>query len=233
MDRQLIKEAALRAGLDPDEEMIRGLEFFIRRLKEENRRFNLTAITDDQDIAVLHLEDSWRAVPHIPQDARLVDLGTGAGFPGLALRLVRPDLDVTLVDATRKKVNFLNEQIEALGLTGVRALHGRGEELGRDPAHRDSYDVAIARAVGALPELAELCLPLVKKGGCFIAMKGEDDQTAEASQAIRLLKGRLEGLISYELQGLDQPRKLVIIRKIAETPTQYPRRMAAIRKSPL
>ncbi|NLB49977.1 MAG: 16S rRNA (guanine(527)-N(7))-methyltransferase RsmG, partial [Clostridiaceae bacterium] len=96
MDRQLIKEAALRAGLAPDEEMIRGLEFFIRRLKEENRRFNLTAITDDQDIAVLHLEDSWRAVPHIPQDARLVDLGTGAGFPGLVLRLVRPDLDVTL-----------------------------------------------------------------------------------------------------------------------------------------
>ena len=140
MDRQLIKEAALRAGLAPDEEMIRGLEFFIRRLKEENRRFNLTAITDDQDIAVLHLEDSWRAVPHIPQDARLVDLGTGAGFPGLVLRLVRPDLDVTLVDATRKKVNFLNEQIEALGLTGVRALHGRGEELGLDPAHRDSYD---------------------------------------------------------------------------------------------
>ena len=233
MDRQLIKEAALRAGLDPDEEMIRGLEFFIRRLKEENRRFNLTAITDDQDIAVLHLEDSWRAVPHIPQDARLVDLGTGASFPGLALRLVRPDLDVTLVDATRKKVNFLTEQIGALGLAGARALHGRAEELGRDPAHRDSYDVAIARAVGALPELAELCLPLVKKGGCFIAMKGEDDQTAEASQAIRLLKGRLEGLISYELQGLDQPRKLVIIRKIAHTPTQYPRRMAAIRKSPL
>lgn len=233
MDRQLIKGAGQRAGLELDSASLEAVAFFIERLKEANRHVNLTAITDDEAIASLHLEDSWHLSSHIAPGSRLVDVGTGAGFPGLALRLVRPDLDVTLLDSTRKKINFLEETIQALGLDGVKALHGRAEELGRDALHRDSYDLALARAVSSLPVLAELCLPLVKKGGLFIAMKGEADESQEASKAIRSLKGQVEDRILYHLPGLDQARSLVLIRKTAATPGRYPRRMAQIHKSPL
>ncbi|NLA82563.1 MAG: 16S rRNA (guanine(527)-N(7))-methyltransferase RsmG, partial [Clostridiaceae bacterium] len=156
----------------------------------------------------------------------------GLSGPG-ALRLVRPDLDVTLLDSTRKKTNFLKETIQALGLDGVKALHGRAEEIGRDALHRDHYDLALARAVSSLPVLAELCLPLVKKGGLFIAMKGEADESQEASKAIHSLKGEVEDRILYHLPGLDQARSLILIRKMAATPGRFPRRMAQIRKSPL
>lgn len=217
MDRQLIKGAGQRAGLELDSASLEAVAFFIERLKEANRHVNLTAITDDEAIASLHLEDSWHLSSHIP----------------LGSRLVRPDLDVTLLDSTRKKINFLKETIQALGLDGVKALHGRAEELGRDALHRDSYDLALARAVSSLPVLAELCLPLVKKGGLFIAMKGEADESQEASKAIRSLKGQVEDRILYHLPGLDQARSLVLIRKTAATPGRYPRRMAQIHKSPL
>ena len=233
MDQQLIEVAGQRAGLDLDSASLEAVAFFIERLKEANRHINLTAITDDEAIASLHLEDSWHLSSHIPPGSRLVDVGTGAGFPGLALRLVRPDLEVTLLDSTRKKVNFLKETIQALGLDGVKALHGRAEEMGRDALHRDHYDLALARAVSSLPVLAELCLPLVKKGGLFIAMKGEADESQEASKAIHSLKGEVEDQVLYHVPGLGRACSLTFIRKMAATPGRFPRRMAQIRKSPL
>lgn len=233
MDRELIEGSARRAGIELDAGMRASLDAFIHQLKEANRRFNLTAITEDEAIAILHLEDSWHLSAYIPQGARLIDVGTGAGFPGLALRLVRPDLDVTLVDSTLKKIYFLQDQITRLELQGARALHGRAEELAREAGHRDRYDVAVARAVSALPELVELCLPLVRKGGIFIAMKGEEDERDQASRAVHLLKGRMEDLAVYSLPGLDHSRSLVMVRKKDRTPDRYPRRMALIRKSPL
>ncbi len=230
---QLIEEAASRAGVMLTASMAEKTAAFCSYVKEANEKINLTSITEDEAMASLHLEDSWHAVRHIPVNARLIDIGTGAGFPGMALALVRTDLELVLLDATRKKVEFLTESIGKLGLSHVRAVWGRAEELAWDPRYRDRFDLAIARAVTALPELAELSLPFVRKGGLFIAMKGSDSEAGQASAAILKLKGQLEGVDTYELSGLDHPRSLVLVRKLEKTPRAYPRRMAAIRKSPL
>lgn len=233
MDRALIQSAAAGAGIELSDEMIRTLDCFIEELKDANQKLNLTAITEDEAIASRHLEDSWHAVPLIPPKASLMDIGTGAGFPGLVLAMVRPDLDVTLLDATRKKVDFLNGIIDNLGLEKVRAVWGRAEELAHDPSLRDSFDVATARVLTALPQLVELSLPFVRPGGSLIAMKGEENETKIASRAIRLMQGSLDSVIPYSLPGRDKPRTLVVIRKIGPTPPSYPRRMAVIKKTPL
>lgn len=151
----------------------------------------------------------------------------------MALKIIRPDLEVTLLDATGKKVVFLQDTIRLLDLHGVSALQGRAEELGRNPLYRERFDQVIARAVSALPELSELCLPLVKKGGSFIAMKGQDDEVKSAVRAISLLGAVHEKTIRYELLGMDAPRSLVMIKKRTASPRRFPRRMATIRQSPL
>lgn len=233
MDPALIEEAARASGLILDADKVSRLQAYIDYLKEVNRHTNLTAIRDDRGIARGHLQDSWQVLPHMPEGARVIDVGSGAGFPGLPLAIVRPDLEMTLLDARKKKVNFLSEVIHRLGLEGVRAVQGRAEELARRAPFRDGFDLAIARAVSALPELAELCLPLVRQGGLFIAMKGSRSEAEEAMGAIRLLKGELEDVLTYQLEDLDQPRHLVLIRKKGPSPPAYPRRMALIQKSPL
>ncbi len=233
MDRILLGEAAQRAGLVLTAAMLDQAVRYTQLLKEANRTMNLTSITEDQAVAILHFEDSWQPAAHIPQGAHLIDVGTGAGFPGMALGIIRPDLQVTLLDATLKKVKFLQQVIDALQLDQVRAVQGRAEELGRTGAYREQFDLALARALTALPALVELCLPFVKPGGYLIAMKGGEDETKEASRAIRLLHGSLDRVIPYSLPGIDRPRSLVMIRKTGPTPPSYPRRMAVIKKTPL
>ncbi len=233
MDRRLIEEAARRSGLEPDAQTIHRLGYFIDRLKEVNRVMNLTAITEDEAIASRHLEDSWQLLDSIPAHSKVIDIGTGAGFPGLALKIVRPDLDMTLMDATGKKVLFLEELIGDLGLDRVRAIQGRAEEKAHDRGYREQFQVALARAVAPLPQLVELCLPFVRQGGRFIAMKGKDSEADSASKAIRKLGGTLDSLLTYQLPPLDEPRKLVLIRKTGPSPALYPRRMALIKRLPL
>lgn len=233
MNRSLIEEAAQRAGIVLTADMLDQVILYADLLKEANRKINLTSITGDEAMATLHFEDSWQLAAHIPQGARLIDVGTGAGFPGMALAIVRPDLQVALLDATLKKVKFLREVTSALQLDRVTAVQGRAEDLGHDGSFRDQFDLALARALTSLPALVELCLPFVKRAGCLIAMKGEEDETQAASRAIRLLKGSLDRLIPYSLPGTDKPRTLVLIRKTGPTPSSYPRRMAAIKKTPL
>ncbi len=233
MDRRLIEAAARRAGLEIDASMTCQLGLFIDRLKEVNQVMNLTTITEDEAIAIQHLEDSWQLVPHIPSGSRVIDVGTGAGFPGLALKIVRPDLDMTLLDATRKKILYLEELILDLGLDRVWAIQGRAEEKGRDPHFREGFQVALARALAPLPQLVELCLPLVGEGGRFIAMKGRDSELGSASNALDRLGGSVEDLLTYQLPQTQEPRTLVLIRKTGPTPAPYPRRMALIKRSPL
>ena len=233
MNHSLIEEAACRAGITLLEEQIFQVDRYVEHLKEENQKFNLTSIIEDEAIAIRHLEDSWHAASLFKKGSSLLDVGTGAGFPGLALKIIRPDLEVTLLDATGKKVVFLQDTIRLLDLHGVSALQGRGEELGRNPLYRERFDQVIARAVSALPELSELCLPLVKKGGSFIAMKGQDDEVKSAVRAISLLGAVHEKTIRYELLGMDAPRSLVMIKKRTASPRRFPRRMATIRQSPL
>ncbi len=233
MDKHVVLQALERAGIEASPETVRKTMLFVEHLKAINETINLTAIVNDEEIGTRHLQDSWMVSPLIPAHSMLIDIGSGAGFPGLALKIVRPDLNVTLLDSVRKKTDFLESAIELLGLSHACAIHGRAEELGRDRLYRDRFDVAVARAVTALPALLELSLPLVKPGGLFIAMKGRDDETAESKRALEALKGRLEQVIRYELPDTEHERSLVIVKKLLPTPSRYPRRMASIKKNPL
>jgi 16S rRNA (guanine527-N7)-methyltransferase len=203
-----------------------------------NEKFNLTAIRDLDGIQVKHFLDSLtvlRVLPAHQGAQRVVDVGTGAGFPGLPLKIVRPELRLTLVEATGKKVTFCQAVVDALGLNGVTLIKARAEELGQDPAHREKYDFALARAVAELPVLAEYLLPLLKPGGRAVAQKGEGGpaEALAAAGALRRLGGALEQVVPIALPGIPEPRHLVVLKKISPTAPIYPRRPGVAAKSPL
>ena len=205
-------------------------------LLEKNRVMNLTAITQPQDVATLHMLDCAALLDCARFEGRtLIDVGTGAGFPGLPLKILAPTLEVTLLDSLSKRVDWLSQTIGALGLEGIRAVHGRAEEAGRDPAFRERFDFAAARAVADLRLLCELCLPFLKVGGRFLAMKGTDcgDEVDKALPAIQVLGGRLEGRIDRLIPHTDVTHRVVLVEKISPTPEKYPRRWAKMQKAPL
>ena len=205
-------------------------------LLEKNRVMNLTAITQPQDVATLHMLDCAALLDCARFEGKtLIDVGTGAGFPGLPLKILTPSLEVTLLDSLNKRVDWLNETIDTLGLKGVRAVHGRAEEAGRDPALREGFDFAAARAVADLRLLCELCLPFLKVGGRFLAMKGTDcgDEVDRALPAIQALGGRLEDQIDRLIPHTDVTHRVVLVEKISPTPEKYPRRWAKMQKAPL
>ena len=205
-------------------------------LLEKNRVMNLTAITQPQDVATLHMLDCAALLDCARFEGKtLIDVGTGAGFPGLPLKILTPSLEVTLLDSLNKRVDWLNETIDTLGLKGVRAVHGRAEEAGRDPALREGFDFAAARAVADLRLLCELCLPFVKVGGSFLAMKsaGSDPELGSAAHAIKLLGGRIAGVEDYRIPGTEVVHRLIVIEKVAPTLKGYPRRWARMQKEPL
>ncbi len=217
-----------------------AFETCYRELVAWNQRFNLTAITDREGVLVRHFLDSLSCLKVLPQaelacGAQVIDVGTGAGFPGLSLKVVCPGMRLTLLEATRKKVAFLEHMVRVLGLKGVEVIHGRAEELGRNPAHRERYNWALARAVAEMPILAEYLLPLVRVGGAMLAQKGEG-ATAEvhgANATIVTLGGRVRQLVPVELRGLAETRYLVVVDKVAATPEKYPRRPGVPQKRPL
>ncbi len=202
-------------------------------LKEWNQKMNLTAITDDDGISVKHFLDSVLPLYHleIPQTARLADIGTGAGFPGIPLKILRPDLQVTLVDSLNKRITFLETVVKELGLTDVLCIHGRAEELGKDNQYREKFDLVTSRAVANLRVLGEYCLPLVKRGGTFLALKAEgvDEELSDARPMLGSLGGGKPQVIAAPLPGSEMVRKLVLIPKDKPTPSQFPRRANKIR----
>lgn len=205
-------------------------------LLEKNRVMNLTAITQPQDVATLHMLDCATLLDCARFEGKtLIDVGTGAGFPGLPLKILAPSLEVTLLDSLSKRVDWLNETIDTLGLEGVRAVHGRAEEAGRNPAFRERFDFAAARAVADLRLLCELCLPFLKVGGRFLAMKGTDcgDEVDKALPAIQVLGGRLEGRIDRLIPHTGVTHRVILVKKISPTPEKYPRRWAKMQKAPL
>jgi len=217
-----------------------GFEVCYRELVDWNERFNLTAITDWEGILVRHFLDSLSCLKALPRKslvagARVIDVGTGAGFPGLPLKLVCPEMQLTLLEATGKKVTYLEHVVRVLGLKGVKIVHGRAEELGHDPAHRERYDWALARAVAEMPVLAEYLLPLVRVGGAILAQKGEGAaaEVHAAEAAITTLGGRVRQLVPVELRGLAETRHLIVVDKVAATPENYPRRPGVPKKRPL
>ncbi len=222
------------AELDLDGARAEPLAAFARLLLEKNAVMNLTAITEPSAVAQLHLLDCAALTRFIDLSGkRVVDVGTGAGFPGVPLRILQDDFDLTLLDSLGKRVDFLREVCAALALPRVTCVHARAEEFARD--HRESYDLALSRAVAALPMLCELCLPLVRVGGQFLAMKSVDteEEIARAKNAIRTLGGRICRVADYAIPTSAVTHRVVVIEKVAPTPAAYPRAFAKIKKSPL
>lgn len=230
----LRREAELR-GIPLGEGELAAFEAYAAFLVEYNEKVNLTAITDPRGIVIKHFLDSLlltKAV-ELPKGARLIDVGTGAGFPAVPVKILRPDVEVTLLDSLNKRIVFLAELSRRLG-QGNEALHLRAEEGGRLPKYREGYDLATARAVAELRVLAEYCLPFVKVGGAFVALKGPDcgAEVEAAGAAIQKLGGKLERSEEYSLPD-ENRRTLIVIRKVSQTPPAYPRTAAKMAKSPL
>jgi len=208
-----------------------------RELLDWNQKFNLTAIRDVESIRTKHFLDSfscvqaWKANPPL----RLVDVGTGAGFPGLPLKIIYPNMHVTLVESVGKKAMFCQHIVSKLGLEGVEVINARAEEVGQNPAHRESYDWGVARAVANLNVLSEYLLPLVKVGGIVLAQKGESGpaEAQSAEKAMKILGGKLKQLIPVNLPGVADDRYLVLVDKVAATPPKYPRTAGMAAKMPL
>lgn len=214
------------------------LETYGRLLLEKNKVMNLTAITDPVDVVNLHMLDC-AALLRMPgvdfQQKRLLDVGTGAGFPGMVLKILLPGLDVTLLDSLNKRLDWLAEVCGRLELEGIRMLHARAEEQAHEPGFRDGFDIVTSRAVAPLELLCELCLPFVKPGGVFLAMKSVDceEEISRAARGIQALGGTLRSGWDYTIPGTAVTHRVVSIEKSAPTPKGFPRRWAKIQKAPL
>ena len=229
---QLLHNGLTEMGLPTE-----GIPALIRYgelLVEKNKVMNLTAITEPHDVATLHFLDSVAMLTLADlKGKKMADIGTGAGFPGMPLRIVEPSLRLTLLDSLNKRIDFLKEVCADLGLNDVECIHGRAEEFAAN--HREDYDIVTSRAVANLQMLSELCLPLVKVGGYFLSMKAVDseEEVNAAKTAIKTLGGQIEKVVDYAIPGTDVQHRLIFIKKIKETPKKYPRAFAKIKKNPL
>ena len=236
--RELIASGLEALGLsgsvpaDAPDKLARYGELLIR----QNQVMNLTAITDPRDVATLHMLDCAPLLDCARlQGKSLIDVGTGAGFPGMVLKILCPTLELTLLDSLQKRLDWLDSVAAELSLSGVRTIHGRAEEAGLDPNLREQFDFASARAVADLRVLSELCLPFVKPGGRFLAMKSTEcgPELDAAAHAISALGGKLLGCHDYAIPHTEVAHRVVVIEKAAPTPSRYPRRWAKIQKAPL
>lgn len=219
------------------------LDKYYHMVVEKNKVMNLTAITEEHEFLIKHFADSlsvYSAVPLFKEKlssgkCTLIDVGTGAGFPGIPLKIMFPEIKVTLLDSLQKRVNFLNEVIAELGLEGITAIHNRAEDGARDPKLRDGFDLVVSRAVASLPVLSEYCLPYVKPGGLLIAYKSGDikEELEGASHALKVLGGKLCDSPIFMLPDSDISRSFVVVKKSKPTPKAYPRKAGAIKKEPL
>lgn len=235
----MVLEEILRSGfaelsLPLDETAVRRYRQYYELLTERNKVMNLTAIEGEEASARLHFLDCAALLTLADfRGKSVIDVGSGAGFPGLALKIAEPGVELTLLDSLDKRVHFLRETCDTLGFEDVRCLHARAEEAPADL--RQAYDVAVSRAVARLNLLCELCLPFVKVGGLFAAMKGPgaDEELIDAKRAIRTLGGRLEAVARYTIPGTEVTHTAILIRKTSDTPARYPRRWAQMKKQPL
>lgn len=234
--KKLLAEEAARFGISISEWQEEKFLLYADLLVQWNEKINLTAITDEEGIVIKHFLDSLSIMPHMPADTdSLIDVGTGAGFPGIPVRIVNDRIKVTLLDSLEKRVKFLDEVISRLELRDIYAIHGRAEDFGADEKYREKFDVAAARAVASLPVLLEYCLPFVRVGGMFIAMKGPEAQNElkESKKALGILGGEVINVKEFNLPRIENKRCIVLIKKCRHTPTNYPRKSGKPTKQPI
>ncbi len=230
---KILKDIFNEYGIKYTDGQLKQLSKFYEMVVETNEKFNLTAITEENDFAIKHILDSVLPMALLPQNASVIDVGAGAGFPSIPLKILRPDLKVTMLDSLNKRVNFLNEVIATLNLKNITAVHSRAEDYALK--NREVFDIAIARAVASLVTLSEYCLPFVKVGGNFIALKGSSltEELKEATYAITLLGGKYKDIQKIYVKQIDAMRENVIIEKIKPTDKKYPRGKNLPRLKPL
>lgn len=230
-----MREHGNEIGILLKEKQINQFYTYMNLLLEWNEKINLTAITNPEEITLKHFIDSMTIAKYIDKNLRLIDVGTGAGFPGIPLKIIREDIEITLLDSLNKRVNFLNEVINQLGLTKIQTIHSRVEDFGQDKKYREKFDCATSRAVANLATLAEYLMPLVKSNGVCISMKGSnvEEEIQESKKAISVLGGKIENREEFQLPKSNIDRNIIIIRKIKHTPQKYPRKSGTPAKDPI
>lgn len=233
INTDFLKNEAEKMGIILDATALKRFDLFAERLVSWNKKINLTAITEPEDIVIKHFLDSLSPISHISLEngAKIIDVGCGAGFPSLPILIAREDLEVTFLDSIEKRLKFINDILENAALYGT-TVHGRAEDFGMKPEFREMYDCAFTRAVAPLNVLAEYCLPFVKVGGLYVSMKGADDEIELGKNAITELGAEIENVVSFKLINGDS-RNLIVIRKVSQTSPKYPRKTKKITVSPL
>ena len=230
----LFDELSKKININLNANQISKFILYKNLLKEWNEKINLTAIIEDEEIILKHFIDSLTVVEYIKENTSIIDVGTGAGFPGIPVKIVKENTKITLLDSLNKRLNFLNEVIDKCELNDISTVHGRAEDFGNNKEYREKYDIAVARAVANLSTLTELCLPFVKVGGRFIAMKGSNiDEIEEAKKAIEILGGKIEKIDKIILPNSDIERNIIIIKKVKNTPKRYPRKAGVPANKPI
>lgn len=229
-----LKDLARKIGIELNNEQILKFIKYKNLLQERNQSVNLTAIVEDKEVILKHFIDSLTIIKYLSSNSTLIDVGTGAGFPGIPAKIVREDIEITLLDSLNKRLNFLNDVIIENNLKGIKTIHGRAEDVAQQMEYREKYDYVTARAVANLATLSELCLPFIKVGGTFICMKGNSiEEIDEARKAIDILGGKIEDITNFLLPDSDIERNIVIIKKVKSTPTKYPRKAGIPAKQPI
>lgn len=231
--KEILSRGFQKLGIDIDDEKILTLEQYAKMLAEWNEKMNLTAICDKEGIATKHFLDSSTALLTGKVKGRVIDVGCGAGFPGLVLKILREDIDLVLLDSLNKRLNFLNAVIDETGLSNVATVHARAEDGAR--RMREEFDTVVSRAVANMTVLSEICLPFVKVGGYFLALKGPlaDEELSHAKRAIEILGGKVEEIMEAEIPFTDLSHKIIVVKKVRHTPMQYPRKAGIASKSPI
>lgn len=230
----LLVEEAKKLNIDVTKEMLEKFFKFKELLIEWNKVMNLTSITDEKEIIVKHFIDSLTIEKYIPKNSKIIDIGSGAGFPGIPLKIVRDDINITLLDSLNKRINFLNNVIKECKISNAEAIHGRAEELGQAVAYREKYDIVTARAVANLSTLSELCIPFIKIGGNFVCMKADaEEEIEEANRAVKVFGAKLIKKDKIKLAPIEANRTIIVYEKEKNTPKQYPRKPGTPAKSPI